>query len=107
MKRLIETIKNIFKIEELRKRIVYSMLLLLVYRLGSYVVLPGIDPTQLTNCRCRPQKVFAGNCFNMFSGGVLSVNASIFALGFCLISRHSIVITVLGIMVPYFSASAA
>ena len=45
MKKLIETIKNIFKIEELRKRIVYTVLLLLIYRLGSFVVLPGIDHT--------------------------------------------------------------
>ena len=47
MKRLIETIKNIFKIEELRKRVIYTIGLLLVYRLGSFVVIPGINPTAL------------------------------------------------------------
>lgn len=51
MKRFFETIKNIFKIEELRKRIWYTFLLLLIYRLGSFVVMPGIDPTQLTNLK--------------------------------------------------------
>ena len=47
MKKFIQTIRNIFKIEELRKRIVYTILLLLVYRLGSFIVLPGIDSAQL------------------------------------------------------------
>ena len=49
MKKFIQTIRNIFKIEELRKRIVYTILLLLVYRLGSFIVLPGIDSAQLAN----------------------------------------------------------
>ena len=47
MKKFIQTIKNIFKIEELRKRIGYTLLLILVYRLGSFIVLPGIDASQL------------------------------------------------------------
>ena len=49
MKKFIQTIKNIFKIEELRKRIIYTILLLLVYRLGCFIVLPGIDSTLLAN----------------------------------------------------------
>ena len=49
MKKFIQTIKNIFKIEELRKRIVYTLGLLLIYRLGSFIVLPGIDSAQLAN----------------------------------------------------------
>lgn len=49
MKKLIETLKNIFKIEELRKRIVYTLGIILVYRLGSFVTMPGIDPNALTN----------------------------------------------------------
>ena len=49
MKKFIQTIKNIFKIEELRNRIGYTLLLLLVYRLGSFIVLPGIDASQLAN----------------------------------------------------------
>ena len=49
MKKLIETIRNIFKIEDLRKRIVYTLLLILVYRLGSFVVMPGINPNMIAD----------------------------------------------------------
>ncbi len=100
MKKLIETIQNIFKIEELRKRIVYTILLLLVYRLGSYVVLPGIDPTQLANLQSQASEGLLG-LLNMFSGGAFG-NASIFALGVMPYISASIVIQLLGIMVPYF-----
>lgn len=100
MKKLIETIKNIFKIEELRKRIVYTILLLLVYRLGSYVVLPGIDPTQLDQLQNQASEGLLG-LLNMFSGGAFG-NASIFALGVMPYISASIVIQLLGIMIPYF-----
>ncbi len=100
MKRLIETIKNIFKIEELRSRIVYTVLLLLVYRLGSFVVVPGIDPTQLANLEAQTQDGLMG-LLNMFSGGAFG-NASIFALGVMPYISASIVIQLLGIMIPYF-----
>ena len=100
MKRFIETIKNIFKIEELRKRIVYTILLLLVYRLGSYVVLPGIDPTQLANLKSQASTGLLG-LLDMFSGGAFG-NASIFALGVMPYISASIVIKLLGVMVPYF-----
>ncbi len=100
MKKLIETIKNIFKIEELRNRIVYTILLLLVYRLGSFVVVPGIDPTQLANLEAQSQDGLLG-LLNMFSGGAFG-NASIFALGVMPYISASIVIQLLGIMVPYF-----
>ncbi len=100
MKKLIETLKNIFKIEELRKRIVYTFLLLLVYRLGSYVVLPGIDPTQLDNLQNQASEGLL-SLLNMFSGGAFG-NASIFALGVMPYISASIVIQLLGIMVPYF-----
>lgn len=100
MKKLIETIKNIFKIEELRKRIVYTILLLLVYRLGSYVVLPGIDPTQLAQLQNQASEGLLG-LLNMFSGGAFG-NASIFALGVMPYISASIVIQLLGIMIPYF-----
>ncbi len=100
MKKLIETIKNIFKIEELRKRIIYTVLLLLVYRLGSYVVLPGIDPTQLDKLQMQASEGLLG-LLNMFSGGAFG-NASIFALGVMPYISASIVIQLLGIMVPYF-----
>jgi preprotein translocase subunit SecY len=100
MKKLIETIQNIFKIEELRKRIVYTILLLLIYRLGSFVVLPGIDPMQLSNLQAQASGGLVG-LLNMFSGGAFG-NASIFALGVMPYISASIVIQLLGIMIPYF-----
>src|SRR5574344_770064 len=100
MKRFIQTIKNIFKIEELRKRIVYTLLLVLVYRLGSYVVMPGIDPTQLTNLKSQTATGLLG-LLDMFSGGAFG-NASIFALGVMPYISASIFIQLLGVMVPYF-----
>lgn len=100
MKKLIETIKNIFKIEDLRKRIVYTVLLLLIYRLGSFVVLPGIDPMQLSNLQAQASGGLVG-LLNMFSGGAFG-NASIFALGVMPYISASIVIQLLGIMIPYF-----
>jgi len=100
MKKLIETIKNIFKIEELRKRIVYTILLLLIYRLGSFVVLPGIDPMQLSNLQAQASGGLVG-LLNMFSGGAFG-NASIFALGVMPYISASIVIQLPGIMIPYF-----
>lgn len=100
MKKLIETIKNIFKIEELRKRIVYTVLLILVYRLGCFVVLPGIDATMLANLQSKTQSGLIG-LLNMFSGGAFG-NASIFALGVMPYISASIVIQLLGVFVPYF-----
>ena len=78
MKKFIQTIKNIFKIEELRNRIGYTLLLLLVYRLGSFIVLPGIDASQLANMQDFAQEGLVG-LLDMFSGGAFG-NASIFAL---------------------------
>ena len=100
MKKLIETVKNIFKIEELRNRIGYTIMLLLIYRLGSFVVVPGIDPTQLANLEAQTQDGLMG-LLNMFSGGAFG-NASIFALGVMPYISASIVIQLLGIMIPYF-----
>ncbi|MBO8470793.1 MAG: preprotein translocase subunit SecY [Bacteroidetes bacterium] len=100
MKRLIQTIKNIFKIEELRKRIGYTVLLLLVYRLGSFIVIPGIDSTMIANMQDFSQEGLVG-LLNMFSGGAFG-NASIFALGVMPYISASIVIQLLGVFVPYF-----
>lgn len=100
MKKLIETIKNIFKIEELRKRIVYTILLLVVYRLGCFVVVPGIDPTQLAQLEAQTSEGLM-SLLNMFSGGAFG-NASIFALGVMPYISASIVIQLLGMMIPYF-----
>ena len=101
MKRLIETIKNIFKIEELRKRILFTLSLILVYRFGSFVVIPGINPEALTDLQSQVSGNGLLGLLNIFSGGAFS-NASIFALGIMPYISASIVIQLLGIVVPYF-----
>ena len=102
MKKLIETIRNIFKIEDLRKRIIYTFLLILVYRFGSFVVMPGINPhlSADSNLTAQTSEGLLG-LLNMFSGGAFG-NASIFALGVMPYISASIVLQLLGIMVPYF-----
>ena len=100
MKKFIETIKNIYKIEELRKRIGYTILLVLIYRLGCYVVLPGLDPARLTALQGSTQEGLVG-LLNMFSGGAFG-NASIFALGVMPYISASIVVQLLGMFVPSF-----
>ena len=98
--KFIETIKNIFKIEELRKRIAYTVALLLVYRLGCFIVLPGIDASMLATLQSNSNQGLIG-LLNMFSGGAFG-NASIFALGVMPYISASIVIQLLGVFVPYF-----
>ena len=100
MNRLIETIRNIFKIEELRKRILYTVLIILVYRFGSFVVIPGVDPNQLSILQRSSEGGLLG-LLNMFSGGAFG-NASIFALGIMPYITASIIIQLLGMAVPYF-----
>ena len=100
MKRLIETIKNIWKIDDLKTRILNTLLLILVYRLGTMVVLPGIDPSQLSALKDQTASGILG-LLDMFSGGAFS-NASIFALGIMPYISASIVIQLLGMAVPYF-----
>ena len=100
MKKFFQTIQNIFKIEELRKRIGYTVLLLLVYRLGCFIVLPGIDSAQLANLQKTTSEGLVG-LLNMFSGGAFG-NASIFALGVMPYISASIVIQLLGVFVPAF-----
>ncbi len=100
MKKFIETIKNIFKIEELRKRLVYTFLLILVYRFGCFVVLPGIDASMLAGLQNTTKDGLVG-LLDMFSGGAFG-NASIFALGVMPYISASIVIQLLGVFVPYF-----
>ena len=98
--RLIETLKNIWKIEDLRMRLLTTLLFVLIYRFGSFVVLPGIDPGALTALRAQTSDGLLG-LINMFSGGAFS-NASIFALGIMPYISASIVIQLLTIAVPYF-----
>jgi len=100
MKRFIETLKNIYKIEDLRIRIGTTLFFILIYRLGSFVSLPGVDPAQLQNLKSQTSDGLLG-LINMFSG-VAFYQASIFALGIMPYISASIVIQLLGIAVPYF-----
>lgn len=100
MKRFITTLKNIWSIEDLRKRILYTLLLVLVYRIGSYVVLPGVDPSQLQALQQQGSTGLMG-LLNMFSGGAFS-NASIFALGVMPYITASIVIQLFVMIIPRF-----
>ena len=100
MRKFIQTIQNIWKIEDLRERLLTTILFVLIYRFGSFVVLPGIDPTALSALHAQT----AGGLMallDMFSGGAFS-NASIFALGIMPYISASIVIQLLTIAVPYF-----
>ena len=102
MKKFIQTIQNIWKIDELRQRIGYTLLLILVYRLGSFIVLPGIDATLLADSSLK--KTTADGLvglLDMFSGGAFG-NASIFALGVMPYISASIVIQLLGVFIPQF-----
>ena len=100
MKKLIETIKNIYRIEDLRTRIVITFLFVLIYRFGSFVVLPGIDPNALTELSKQTSTGLMA-LLDMFSGGAFS-NASIFALGIMPYISASIVMQLLTIAVPSF-----
>lgn len=98
--RLIQTIKNIFKIEDLRARLIYTFGIILLYRLGKYVTLPGIDPSQLAGLHKQTASGIMG-LLDMFSGGAFS-QASVFALGIMPYISASIVVQLLGIVFPYF-----
>ena len=100
MRKAIETLKNIWKIEDLRQRILITILFVAIYRFGSYVVLPGINPAMLAKLHEQTSEGLLA-LLNMFSGGAFS-NASIFALGIMPYISASIVIQLLGIAVPYF-----
>ncbi|MDE5988986.1 MAG: preprotein translocase subunit SecY [Duncaniella sp.] len=99
--RFVETIRNIWTIEELRKRILVTLLLVLVYRLGCYVVLPGISPEDLDALSKFTNKSGLMQLLDMFSGGAFS-QASIFALGIMPYITASIVIQLLGMVLPSF-----
>jgi preprotein translocase subunit SecY len=97
--KFINTIKNIWKIEELKNRILVTLGLLLVYRFGAQVVLPGIDASQLSNLASQTESGLLG-LLNAFTGGAFS-NASVFALGIMPYISASIVVQLMGIAVPY------
>ncbi len=95
-----QTIRNIFRIEDLRARIIYTLLIVALYRLGKYITLPGIDPSLLANLKGQTSSGIMG-LLDMFSGGAFS-QASVFALGIMPYISASIVIQLLGIVFPYF-----
>ena len=100
MKKLIETLKNCWRIEDLRQRLLITLLFTAIYRFGSFVVLPGINPGMLEKLQ---QQTSGGlmSLLDMFSGGACS-NASIFALGIMPYISASIVMQLLAVAVPYF-----
>ena len=100
MKKIIETIKNIWRIEDLRERILMTLLFVAIYRVGSFVVLPGIDPAALQQLQAQTSDGLMA-LLNMFSGGAFS-NASVFALGIMPYISASIVVQLLAVAVPYF-----
>ncbi|MDL2315398.1 preprotein translocase subunit SecY [Bacteroidales bacterium OttesenSCG-928-C19] len=100
MKRFINTIKNIWSIEDLRKRILYTLGLVLIYRVGSFIVLPGVNPSALQGLADQTKDGVLG-LLNMFSGGAFA-NASVFALGIMPYITASIVVQLLTMVVPYF-----
>ena len=97
----VKTIKNIWTIEELRKRLLATLLLVLVYRLGCYIVLPGISPSDLDALSKFTSSSGLMQLLDMFSGGAFS-QASIFALGIMPYITASIVIQLLGMVLPSF-----
>ncbi|NPA44631.1 MAG: preprotein translocase subunit SecY [Chlorobi bacterium] len=101
MKKLIQTIKNIIAIEDLRNKILATLGLVLIYRVGAHVVIPGIDPLGISAMQEQASNNGIVSLINMFSGGAFA-RASVFALGIMPYISASIVIQLLGMAVPYF-----
>jgi|TARA_Y100000389_G_scaffold175745_1_gene186750 preprotein translocase subunit SecY len=99
MKNLVKTLKEIWAVDELRKRILYTLALVLVYRIGSFIVLPGINTERLASAASGDNSIL--NLINMFAGGAFS-RASIMALGIMPYISASIVMQLLGMAVPTF-----
>ena len=98
MKKLFTTLSNIWKIEDLRARILFTLLCLLIYRIGSFIIIPGVDAASLNDAQAKEGLL---GLLNMFAGGSFS-RSSIFALGVMPYISASIVVQLLGIAVPYF-----
>lgn len=98
MKKFFDTVKNIFSIEELRMRIIMTLVFLVVFRLGSFVVLPGIDPNSITQGGANEGLL---GIINVFSGGAFN-NVSVFGLGIMPYISASIVLQLLTFAVPHF-----
>ncbi|MEC7246938.1 MAG: preprotein translocase subunit SecY [Bacteroidota bacterium] len=100
MKSFFDILINIWKIEELRERILLTLFLLAIYRIGAQIVLPGIDPIQLSELADRTGGGGLLGVLNMFTGGAFA-NASVFALGIMPYISASIVVQLMGIAIPY------
>ena len=98
MKKFIQTIKNIWSIDELRNKIVFTLALILIYRVGSFIVLPGIDPNKLANLADSTKSGMLG-LLDAFVGGAFH-KASIFALGIMPYISASIFMQLMTILVP-------
>ena len=99
--KFLTVIKNIWSIKELRERIVFTLLLLLIYRVGTWVVLPGVVPKALKNYGGENTSGDLLGLVNTFTGGAFD-NAAIFALGVMPYITASIIVQLLGFAVPYF-----
>lgn len=101
MEKLIETFRNIFKISELRERILYTLALLLIVRIGAHITLPGIDASVLADAMKNRSTDTLFGFYDLFVGGAFS-NAAIFALGIMPYISASIILQLLGAVMPYF-----
>lgn len=100
MKNFLETLLNIYNIKELRERIGTTLIILLIYRIGAQIVLPGIDSVQLSELTSRTGGGGLLGILNAFTGGAFA-NASVFALGIMPYISASIVVQLMGIAIPY------
>src|SRR3989339_2221923 len=101
MAKIQETFRNIFKIHELRQRILYTLALLVIVRIGSHITLPGIDTGLLQSATSNQTSNNLFGLYDLFVGGAFS-NAAIFALGIMPYISASIIIQLMGAVVPYF-----
>lgn len=101
MSGFVENFRNIFKIEELRTRILFTLALLMVVRIGAHITLPGINTTLLSQASQMPASDTLFGLYDMFVGGAFS-NAAVFALGIMPYISASIIIQLLGAVFPYF-----
>ncbi|MCW8805437.1 MAG: preprotein translocase subunit SecY, partial [Ignavibacteriaceae bacterium] len=101
MSKITDTFRNIFKIHELRQRILYTLAILFLVRLGAHITIPGVDTTLLTESMKNATSDNLFGLYDMFVGGAFS-NAAIFALGIMPYISASIIIQLLGAVIPYF-----
>ena len=101
MSRFTDTFRNIFKIHELRQRILYTLALLFIVRLGSHLTIPGVDAVLLAESMKNASSDNLFRLYDLFVGGAFS-NAAIFALGIMPYISASIILQLMGAVVPYF-----